>query len=553
MQLLASMWRRRVLVTLKQVRRTLRKDRRRRLVKSRDSWLLQRTVGVPVELESRRLGTNRRLRAEAVDRMSLADRSRQLRDEITRVCARNRFESYRFVEGPSQRPVIAVPDEVWPLLLREVGEAVPRAIVGVAGTKARDYSSATFIPIAEALGLSESTRLYLVAPAVAKDGSQIIARYGLESGVVLERWRETDDGGLQARAWNPYLATVPQNERQVPAWGVEGSTTVSLLEPPNLFDVDFPIDVVYTWVDGTDPSWLERKRAAVEESIGVGLTEEAAADMRFIDHDELRYSLRSIERYAPWVRHIWIVTDRQVPPWLDTEHPKVTVVDHTEIAPPEARLPTFNSHAIEANLHRIDGLSEHFIYFNDDVFLSSPVTPDLFFSPNGIAHMYLSRALVASGEPVEGEPASDSAGKNARRMVLDVCGRRLSRKLFHAPFALQRSVSDEIESRWPAEVAGTRAGQFRQVTDVTLSGATHMNYAYATARAVTRGLRYRYINVGAEDAMARFEKLYADRHVLQTFCLNEATQDRDPAEIDRTVREFLQRMFPDVSTFERLS
>nr|WP_227993746.1 stealth family protein [Pseudactinotalea sp. HY160] len=319
---------------------------------------------------------------------------------------------------------------------------------------------------------------------------------------------------------------------------------------PGLFDITFPIDVVYTWVDGTDPQWVVRKRAAVEQLSGESMTEDAAADLRFVDHDELRYSLRSIEQYAPWVRHIYIVTDRQRPAWLKADHPRITVVDHTDIAPPGASLPTFNSHAIEANLHRIEGLSEHFLYFNDDVFLSSPVGPDLFFSANGIAHMYLSKAQVSSGEPVPGEPASDSAGKNARRMVMEVSGRRLSRKLFHTPFALQRSVTEEIEARWPADVAGTRSARFRRISDVTLAGALHMNYAYAFGRAVTRGIRYRYVNVGAEDAEGRLARLYKDRHVLQTFCLNEATQEQDPAAIDQLVRRFLERRFPDVSTFE---
>ena len=258
------------------------------------------------------------------------------------------------------------------------------------------------------------------------------------------------------------------------------------------------------------------------------MSDDAAADLRFIAHDELRHSLRSLEQYAPWVRHVYIVTDRQRPEWLRNDDPWVTVVDHTEIAPPGTALPTFNSQAIEANLHRIDGLSENFLYFNDDVFLSSPVSPELFFSPNGIASMYLSRAKVANGAPVLGEPASDSAGKNARAIVDEVCGRRVARKLFHTPFPLRRSVSFEIENRWPDVVQKTRQSSFRHLEDVTLSGALHMNYAYATGRAVTRGIRYRYVNIGSESCAKKLDSLLQDRHVLQTFCLNEASQELLP-------------------------
>lgn len=88
---------------------------------------------------------------------------------------------------------------------------------------------------------------------------------------------------------------------------------------------------------------------------------------RFADHNELMYSLRSIEKYAPWIRNIFLVTNGQVPNWLDVNHPKIHLVNHSTIFPNKNHLPTFNSLAIESHLYEIPGLSDDFIYLNDDM------------------------------------------------------------------------------------------------------------------------------------------------------------------------------------------
>lgn len=103
---------------------------------------------------------------------------------------------------------------------------------------------------------------------------------------------------------------------------------------------------------------------------------------RFADNNELKYSLRSIEKFAPWVNNVYIVTNGQVPVWLDLNHPKVKLVTHQDIFPNKSHLPTFSSPAIECNLHRIQGLSKQFIYFNDDIFLTSSVRKEDFFTQN---------------------------------------------------------------------------------------------------------------------------------------------------------------------------
>ncbi|RYH02465.1 hypothetical protein EON65_47880 [archaeon] len=153
-----------------------------------------------------------------------------------------------------------------------------------------------------------------------------------------------------------------------------------------------PIDVVYTWVNGSDPKWLAKKNYwaskyfPVEEkniSTEGNASSEVFAGNRYRDSDELRYSIRSLIKFAPWVRHIYLVTDNQIPSWLNMETDKLTVVSHEDIFANQSHLPVFSSPAIEANIHRIQGLSEYFIYFNDDVFLGAPVLPEDFMTIGG--------------------------------------------------------------------------------------------------------------------------------------------------------------------------
>ena len=132
-----------------------------------------------------------------------------------------------------------------------------------------------------------------------------------------------------------------------------------------------PIDAAYTWVDGSDPAVaaeLARHPAPPDPS--------AAGPCQFRDSGELRYSLRSLARHAPWIRRTHLVANGQVPAWLAREHPGLHLVTHGQIFPAAAVLPTFNSTAIEALLHRIPGLAPWFLYFNDDVFLGQPLRPD---------------------------------------------------------------------------------------------------------------------------------------------------------------------------------
>lgn len=141
------------------------------------------------------------------------------------------------------------------------------------------------------------------------------------------------------------------------------------------------IDVVITWVDGSDENWLAKKSATLEKE-AKNFSASSVRSTRWADHNELLYLLRSIEKFAPWINHVFIVTDNHKPNWLKTDNPKVSIVDHKEIIPKE-KLPLFNSNAIEMFLWRIPNLSEHFLYACDDMFFGKEVKPDFFFDKNG--------------------------------------------------------------------------------------------------------------------------------------------------------------------------
>ena len=109
---------------------------------------------------------------------------------------------------------------------------------------------------------------------------------------------------------------------------------------------------------------------------------------RYRDNEELRYSLRSVWQFAPWIRNIYIVTNGQVPSWLNLDSDKIWVVTHEEIFQNVSHLPTFASPSIEANIHRIPGLSNRFLYLNDDVMFGNDVYPDDFWKLDGTQYFF---------------------------------------------------------------------------------------------------------------------------------------------------------------------
>jgi hypothetical protein len=315
-------------------------------------------------------------------------------------------------------------------------------------------------------------------------------------------------------------------------------------------DVRFPIDAVYTWVDGGDPDWLRRKNDALAALGREQINTIATNQSRFISRDELRYSLRSVAAFAPWIRRIFLVTDDQIPPWLDTGDPRLTVVSHRELFDGTGMLPTFNSHAIESRLHRIPDLAEHFIYLNDDMFFGRPVLPTAFFHANGIAKFFLSTAQLEAGPAGLHDAPVTAAGKNNRRHIEEQFGRSISQKMQHVPYALRRSVLQEIEETLPEEVRQTAGHQFRHPGDLSIPSSLQHYWAFLTQRSVPGTIRYTYADLAHPSTPVQLAFLLAKRH-CDVFCLN----DTDSAEVALAeqaamMADFLPHYFPFRSPYE---
>ena len=141
------------------------------------------------------------------------------------------------------------------------------------------------------------------------------------------------------------------------------------------------IDFVLCWVDSNDPKWNEQRKLAHKKYFPNESPENTGEDNgehRYREMGLLQYWFRSVEKFAPWVNKIYFITCGQKPEWLNEKHPKLVLVNHEDYIP-ESYLPTFNSNPIELNLHRLPELSEHFVLFNDDMFLLKSVTPDFYF------------------------------------------------------------------------------------------------------------------------------------------------------------------------------
>lgn len=313
----------------------------------------------------------------------------------------------------------------------------------------------------------------------------------------------------------------------------------------------FPIDVVYTWVDDRDPAWQASYAQAVQDFGHDGLDAETASPARFHNRDELRYSLRSLARHAPFVRNVYIVTAGQVPAWLETAAPNVRVVPHEEILGPDC-LPTFNSHAVESRLHHIQGLAEHYLYLNDDFFFGRDCQAATFFTPDGRPKAFFDqRAMVPDGLCSPADRPVDSASKNTREIVAAEFDYVVKYKMQHAPYAQRRSVLFEMEQRFRRAFKQTARNPFRHHTDVNVPSCFSHYYGLRTGAAVPGQIQGAYINIGNPWAQLRMRRLWqrADRDV---FCLNDTPmRPRRRALVDASVGAFLEAYFPVPSPYER--
>jgi len=384
--------------------------------------------------------------------------------------------------------------------------------------------------------LAESCSVWRVFEHLAtSSGTDVL---GDLHGCEIEFWR-IEDGDLVAARWNEEFVRLPAD-----IFSYSERTPLPL---PSR--VHFPIDVVYTWVAGDDPAWQQRRQQHMNDVHAGEYHAEAASRARFESRDELKYSLRSVHRYADFVRHIYIVTDQQRPDWLQ-ETENLSVVDHHEIFENRAALPTFNSHSIESQLHRIDGLAEHYLYMNDDFFFGRRVEPELFFTGAGLARQYQSHAHVPVVSPSSEVKPVDAAALNVQRLIQREFNVTPTLKFKHAPYPQLRSVNREIERLFPEEWRQTQANRFRHPSDIAVASSLHHYVALLTGKGVPGEITARYVDLGRRNVAARLSDLLNQRN-FDSLCLNDTDRDEiDENEKNHLVRKFLESYFPSPSPFE---
>ena len=432
--------------------------------------------------------------------------------------------------------------------LRALGEREPFCVKprGAAVRLAADLADTTASPTSAAdAGDDAASALRLYRPRRA--GALTL---GIENAVCLEFWRRADGlvhapraNALTRRVFAEADVEPASVERHGRSWA-----TLSGMFDPQPDEVDFPIDIVFSWVDGSS-SDFQRQRAAQMAEYVVGEGDDGPARFRHVD--ELRFALRSVHMYAPWVRRIFIATDSPAPAWL-ADDPKVTIVRSEEFFADASVLPTHNSHAVEAQLHRIEGLAEHFLYSNDDMFFGRPVAPELFFTAAGVSKFVECGVRIGTG-PVRTERSGhDNALRVNRALLRERFGRVILRDLEHCAAPLRRSVMYEVESAFPDDVARTAASRFRSATDVSMTNSLYHYFALMTGRAVvSREPRVRYVQTTLASSLREMQRL-EQRRDADMFCLNDGGSAEVPEQLRvRTLRATLERMFPVAAPWER--
>ena len=324
-----------------------------------------------------------------------------------------------------------------------------------------------------------------------------------------------------------------------------------------------PIDVVYLWCDGSETNFISEKQKRLKQ-IGVEWNERNHGDIRYFDNDELRFSLRSVWKYLPWVNHIYLVTNKQRPKWL-VDHPKITVVDHQEIIPEEL-LPTFNSVTIEMYLQNIPGLSEKFLYFNDDMFINAPLKQDFFFQNDKPVVRLIRDNLRWQFKSLERceESLKESGLSSHRRSLLNAwylyCSRRGISPFYvssHTVDAFTKTLIKEVHQAFP-ELISQNKNPFRTDGDIQrvifqLEMANNLGCSLREIQQLTFVQKHfgnlfktdldSYEGTESPKTWARIKKCKP-----KMFCINSSEVVTE--EVKRKTRMLLEELFPEPSPFE---
>lgn len=324
------------------------------------------------------------------------------------------------------------------------------------------------------------------------------------------------------------------------------------------------IDIVLTWVDGSDPAW-QAACAAARKAQGLDVPDFSA---RYRDWDNLKYLFRGIERFMPWVRTVHFVTWGHLPPWLNRGHKKLHIARHEDFMPP-AYLPTFNSSVLELNLFRVPGLSEQYINFNDDMFVIRPTAPEDFFVDGlpcdtaCLSPQPIFRSVICNTELNNLEILNDHftvadimrhkdkwfspkyGSLNVRTALFSKFPTILGVYQPHIPFSYLRSTAEEVWRQEQAELDAACRHPFRSKEDY--SEWLFRSWQLLSGRFVPRSPKIgAYTRAYAYDSVRQV--LFHGKEKL--VCINDTDGVTDFAQAKQTINGYLQQLLPQKSAFE---
>lgn len=287
--------------------------------------------------------------------------------------------------------------------------------------------------------------------------------------------------------------------------------------------INDPVDVVFTWVNDEDIHWQKKYNRYKSESLSEN-GQYAIDSARFSNHNELYFSIKSVLVNMPWVRNIYIVTDNQIPIWIN-DYKKVKVVDHKDIIPIDY-LPTFNSHVIEAHLFKIPGLSERFIYFNDDVFVARPLPVGHFFRGGDIASLFLSEKSLSEMNKGQNITPTLSASLRVSKIFEHDFSMKLDTPLVHTYVPLTKSMFESVWFEYEQDIIPFLGNKFRTNNDLNMATFMVPWFAFIKGRALpVRDICY-YFNIRSPVARKNYQRLIqvkATDKCPHSFCANDFT------------------------------
>ena len=328
------------------------------------------------------------------------------------------------------------------------------------------------------------------------------------------------------------------------------------------------IDAVFTWVDGNDIDWMSRKSKFIDDKPEKIQNKKVNSKGRFFDNDELKYSLRSIYQFAPWINNIYIVTDNQTPKWLNIDHPQINIVDHREIFDSK-HLPSYNSMAIEMNLHKINGLNNFFLSLNDDFFIGRMSSPDDFFHYDK-PKLFTGKKRFTLEKLLERKSGNEyfHANNNARMLIYNKFNFFPNFNLRHGIKVLDKKTLNDLETVFHDEFENTRSSNFRTKQDVWSIAlysfylvAKGLNEPYYLAplrknllrynlNFLRKGRDYTYLPLttcSLKKIKSKFKAIKKYNPLM--FCINDGPNVIDQKRI--LTKKFLGQYYPDKSIYEK--